>query len=108
MADQRQQLTAVLVLAGLAGALLFVSMQQGRVPGGGPGPPPPGPGAPHPPEGELPPLTPEQIIAAHNGPRPTARAVPFYKNEETWELNRDAKGRLTSITVHREATVTRP
>ena len=106
MADQQQQLTAVLILAGLAGALLFVSMQRGRTPGGGPGPPPPGPGEP--PTGEMPPLTPEQIIAAHNGPRPTAHAVPFYENEETWELNRDAKGRLSSITVHRQATVTRP
>ena len=108
MPDQRQQLTAVLILAGLAGALLFVSMQQGRTPGGGPGPPPPGPGEPPLPTDEIPPLTPEEIRASTNGPRPTARAVPYYENEETWELNRDGKGRLASITVHRHATVTRP
>jgi len=103
MPDQQQQVMAVLILAGLAGALLFVSMQKGRAPGGEPGPPP-GPEAPPPI-----PLTPEQIAAYRgNGGRPAARAVPYYVNEETWELNRDAKGRLASITVHRQARVSNP
>ena len=98
MPDEQQRL-ALLVLAGLAGVILLMSLR---------GQPPP-PGAPPPTPGAIPPLTPEQIAAYKgDGARPAARAVPFYENEETWDLNRDAKGRLKSITVHRQASVTTP
>lgn len=115
MPDQRQQLGAVVVLAGIAGLLLLLSMRSTtRPPGGGPGPPPTPPdddvGVGPPPGGEPVPttLTPEQIAAySGNGAR-VARAVPFYENEETWDLNRDEKGRLKSITVHRQAKVSTP
>lgn len=93
--NQQQQILALLLLASVAGLLLFVGAQQ-PPPGEPPleGPPPP------------PPWTPEQV-AAHrgNGARASVRAVPFYTNEERWELKRDDAGRLAEIVVHRDARV---
>lgn len=93
MPERQQQLLAILLLAGLAGAVLFMSMRQ-------PLPPPPGGDG----TGTGPPLTPEQIAAMRNGGA-RARAVPFYQNEERWEMRRDTAGHLKEIVVHRDARV---
>jgi len=92
MPTQQQQFLAILLLAGVAGAVLFMSMRGPWPPEGEPGPP------------GIPPLTPEQIAAMRNGGQ-RVRAVPFYQNEERWELKRDARGHLKEIVVHRDARV---
>lgn len=94
MPERQQQFLAILLLAGLAGAVLFMSARQP------PPPPPSGDGNGTGPSG----LTPEQIAAMRTVATP-ARAVPFYQNEERWELKRDARGHLKEIVVHRDARV---
>lgn len=43
-----------------------------------------------------------------NGHTPAGRAVPFYQNEESWELERDPDtGLVSKLTVHRDARVTK-
>ncbi len=96
MPDQQQGLLALLLLAGAAGLLLWMGRQP---------PPPPGTRFPTP----TGPVDLDTIAAMHgNGARPgagVARAVPFYQNEETWELVRDQDGFLQKIVVHRQAQV---
>ncbi len=84
MAEDQQR--ALLLIAGLAGAVLLLARPSSGTAAQAP----------------IPTIWPATV----NGARPLP-TVPYYQNDERWELRRDADGRLSEIVIHRDARVAR-
>lgn len=76
--EDQQPLALLLLLAGLGAVLIVMTGRQAGA------------------------VIPSPAVGAA-GARP--QAVPYYQNEERWELRRDERGMLTEIVVHRDARV---